>query len=78
MASKKYEEWVALNGPEPNIPGFLLTNEQLFWVALKLKLCVKTNKYFYGTNLYTRTEFRKVFNCSMDTYELGAYKSFWI
>lgn len=40
-ASRSYKKWMTLHGPERNLPGFLLTNQEMFWLALRNKLCEK-------------------------------------
>lgn len=41
MAFQSYQKWAKMNGQEPNLPGYRMTNEQMFWVARHLKTCLK-------------------------------------
>lgn len=62
-----YKKYINDNGPEPNLPGFFLSNEQMFWVAMQNKKCLKGKSTITdGTALEgirSKVGFWQTFNC---------------
>lgn len=68
-ASRSYRKWAQLNGREPNLGGFLLTNEEMFWVALAVKKCQKGKNGSNYFQWFPSDEFIRTFNCSVTPEE---------
>lgn len=67
MAFEFYRNQTSINGHEPGIPGFLLSNEQMFWVALQVKKCFKGKTFDDGLKfIFSKTSFAETFNCSKE------------
>lgn len=64
MAYRSYQKWVAKNGQESNLPGFRMTNEQMFWVALHLKTCLKGRSPSFNANSWSQSGLREAFGCT--------------
>lgn len=64
LASRIYKKWLQINGPESSLPGFLLTNEQMFWVAFNLRFCRKKKQESWHRDWNPSEEFRKDYNCT--------------
>ncbi|CAO1378234.1 unnamed protein product [Diamesa hyperborea] len=74
LAYKNYVKWEELGGKELKLPGFYLTNQQMYWVALVHTLYYKFHPHntsedpFQNKNLNVEfienTEFKEAFNCS--------------
>lgn len=56
------------NGPESNLPGFLLNNEQMFWISYVIKRCTKEKRGVFQNPAFATLdryfELNRVFNCS--------------
>ncbi|XP_044587723.1 neprilysin-2-like [Cotesia glomerata] len=77
MAYLAYQNWVAQNGHEPNLPGLSYTPNQLFWISFANQWCQSKSilsnlddKDFHAPNdkrvigpLSNSIEFSKDFNC---------------
>lgn len=77
LAHKSYDKWLLDGGIELQLPGFRLTNLQMFWLAnanvyglkshklsekhLKIQAVLR-NKYFH-VHFKVNPDFRKDFNC---------------
>ncbi|CAO1391757.1 unnamed protein product [Diamesa hyperborea] len=78
FAYKNYVKWEKLGGKELKLPGFYLTNRQMFWVALAHHFYVKIHPNtkdsekvedaisYYSKSFLRNDYFRKDFNCSED------------
>lgn len=66
IAFNFYKNHIINNGPEPNLPGFLLTNEHMFWVAMQNKKCLKGKDFHAFSKIFSDTGFRETFGCSDD------------
>jgi uncharacterized protein YecT (DUF1311 family) len=62
-----YKKYISDHGPEPNLPGFLLSNEQMFWVAMQNKKCekdkVRVEADSSRPSIRSPTAFRETFHC---------------
>lgn len=81
LAYNNYVNWEKSGGKELQLPGFFLTNRQMFWVAHAHRLYQKiqpslplahqmVNRITFLIDFYLNENFRADFNCSQNTTEL--------
>lgn len=63
VAFEFYRKHIDKNGAEPNLPGFLLNNKQMFWVALQNKKCQKGNIDYSFSTIFSKFGLAEAFNC---------------
>lgn len=60
-----YKHYISVHGVEPSLPGFLLTNEQMLWVAMQNKKCFKGDIDDATARLVSIDGFKDAFNCTL-------------